>query len=289
MLKRFPKLEPSYDKVIHKKVQSDLFSVVPKGERAWLWFTYTGGKNACFVVKGKDVCMYTTCFADELALGTILYGTLFKINGHTHFACQDILYYEGFNITNDSFELRLTKMTIMFQTQVKKSLLLNSLIIGAVIFTKTYEEAYKHSESVPYSVYGIRHLQENGNSLGLLPIKQNVVREAIFKVRADIKDDIYHLHYTGDKGEPLTAAVPSYKRSVSLNSIFRNIKENKNLDTLEESDDETEFEDIREDRHVDLKKIVLMRCIYHKRFQKWEPVSLVKGRQVKVATAAEVK
>ena len=85
------------------------------------------------------------------------------------------------------------------------------------------------------------------------------------------------------------AAVPSYKRSVELNSIFRHIKENKSLDALEESDDEAEFEDVREDRHVDLQKTVLMRCVYHKRFQKWEPVQIVKGHRAKLASAAEVR
>jgi hypothetical protein len=39
-----------------------------------------------------------------------------------------------------------------------------------------------------------------------------------------------------------------------MNQLFRNIKENKNLDYIEESDDEADFEDVREDRFVDLKK-----------------------------------
>lgn len=278
MLRRFPKLEPSYDKVIHKNVSTHLYSVVPKGDRAWIWFTYTGGKNACFVVKGKDVMIYTTCFADELALGTILRGTLFKVKGRIHFACQDISYYEGNDVTNESFEQRLALMTKMFQTQLKRSALCNNLTIGVVVMTKTLEEAQRHIEAVPYPIYGIRYIDRNGESKGLLPIKERLVREAIFKVRADIKDDIYHLFDAREQSEPLTAAVPSYKRSVALNSIFRHIKENKNLDALEESDDETEFEDVRDDRHVNLQKAVFMRCIYHKRFNKWEPVEIAKGR-----------
>ena len=73
-----------------------------------------------------------------------------------------------------------------------------------------------------------------------------------------------------------------------LNSIFRNIKENRNLDALEESDDEGEFEDVREDRFVNLHKIVTMSCVYHKRFNKWEPVKIVKGSKRKLVTAAEL-
>ena len=35
-----------------------------------------------------------------------------------------------------------------------------------------------------------------------------------------------------------------------MNNIFRNIKENTNLDALEESDDEEEFENISLDKYV---------------------------------------
>jgi hypothetical protein len=109
-------------------------------------------------------------------------------------------------------------------------------------------------------------------------LKGTVVREGVFRVRASYTDDVYYLSYQGDGGTPLVAAIPSYKRSVEMNSIFRNIKENRNLDALEESDDEVDFEDIRREKYVDLKKNVLMRCVYHKKFNKWEPVEVVKGR-----------
>ena len=289
MLRRFPRLEHSYDKVIHKKVPSHLYLLLPKGERAWIWFTYTGGKNACFVVKGKEITLYTTCFADDLALGTILPGVLFKVNGHTHFACIDIVHYEGNDISGYTFKQRMAVLTRMFQTQIKQTPFFRKLIIGVAVITKSFEEAQQHAETVPYSVHGIKHLCEDGSSNGVLSIKENIVREAVFNVRADIQNDIYHLHCANDSREPLTAAVPSYKRSVALNSIFRHIKENKNLDALEESDDEAEFEDVREERYVNLRKQVMMRCIYHKRFNKWEPVQIVKGRQAKLVTAAQLR
>ena len=37
------------------------------------------------------------------------------------------------------------------------------------------------------------------------------------------------------------ACIPNYKTSMMMNALFRNIKENRNLDLLEESDDEEEF------------------------------------------------
>jgi hypothetical protein len=95
-------------------------------------------------------------------------------------------------------------------------------------------------------------------------------------VKADLAADTYTLYNPGDNSFVGTAMVPTYKCSVFLNGLFRNIKENKNLDLLEESDDEEEFENIQLDKFVDLEKSFLMECVFLKRFQKWQPVKLIK-------------
>ena len=51
-----------------------------------------------------------------------------------------------------------------------------------------------------------------------------------------------------------TAFIPDYKTSVFMNKLFRIIKENDNLDKLEESDDEEEFENTKTDKFVYLNK-----------------------------------
>jgi hypothetical protein len=56
-----------------------------------------------------------------------------------------------------------------------------------------------------------------------------------------------------------------------MNKLFRNIKENDNLDALEESDDEDEFEDDRADKFVYLDKSYKMYCVYNNKFKKWVP------------------
>ena len=61
-----------------------------------------------------------------------------------------------------------------------------------------------------------------------------------------------------------------------MNTLFRNIKENRNLDLLEMSDDEDEFEDVSEDKYVDTQKIISMKCVYIPRFKKWKPISIAK-------------
>jgi len=95
-------------------------------------------------------------------------------------------------------------------------------------------------------------------------------------VRAGLAADTYMLYNPSDNTLVGTAMVSTYKCSVFLNGLFRNIKENANLDLLEESDDEEEFENAELDKFVNLDKTILMECVFLKRFQKWQPVKVIK-------------
>jgi len=73
----------------------------------------------------------------------------------------------------------------------------------------------------------------------------------------------------------MIAHIPNYKTSVMMNAIFRNIKENRNLDALEESDDEDEIADSGKcSSLVDLDKCVKMDCTFNARFKRWHPVAI---------------
>ena len=101
---------------------------------------------------------------------------------------------------------------------------------------------------------------------------------AVFQVTADIQFDIYHLFAYGKNKLPVyynVAYVPNYKSSVFLNGLFRNIRENRNLDYIEESEDEDEFENIKEDKYVNINKILLMECVFNNKFKRWIPLRVV--------------
>ena len=76
------------------------------------------------------------------------------------------------------------------------------------------------------------------------------------------------------------AYIPDYKTSVFMNNIFRYIKENNNLDSLEESDDEDDFENIDDAKYVDLDKVVNMECSYNAKFRKWVPLKIVNTNKI---------
>ena len=101
-------------------------------------------------------------------------------------------------------------------------------------------------------------------------------REIVFKVKPDIQNDIYHLYCDENNTEIFydIAYIPDYNTSVFMNKLFRKIKENENLDALEESDDEDEFEDDSEDKFVYLDKSYNMYCVYNNKFKKWVPIKI---------------
>jgi hypothetical protein len=114
------------------------------------------------------------------------------------------------------------------------------------------------------------------------PTKQKITSNEIYKeffIKPDLQNDIYYLYQSSTTNFEVIskeiAHIPDYKTSVLMNKLFRNIKENSNLDSLEESDEEEEFENIQIDKFVDLNKIIKMRCIFNYKFKKWVPVSVV--------------
>ncbi len=98
--------------------------------------------------------------------------------------------------------------------------------------------------------------------------------EKILLCKPDIQNDIYHLYsltneYIG------VAGIPDYKTSVMMNKYFRIIKENDNLDALEESDDDEEFENSNIDKFVYLDKSNKIICRFNNKFKKWIPIKIL--------------
>lgn len=102
----------------------------------------------------------------------------------------------------------------------------------------------------------------------------NMNKLIIFNVKPDLQNDIYNLYCIENNEEKFynVAYIPDFKTSVMMNKLFRNIKENDNLDLLEESDDEEEFQNENLDRFVDLNKSLYMICKFNYKFKKWYPI-----------------
>jgi hypothetical protein len=286
LLHRFPNIELSYDTMLHKKVGSDLFMAIPKGIKAFAWFTYEYDKNVCYllhinkynkIIKSQK---YLACFSNDLAFGTVFFGTLFESDKQTYFTCENIYYYKGQCVRNYTYEKKMVVFKTIFNEHLKQLAYTNDFIyFGMPIISDSFDTLIQQWHTITYPVYCILFLRMSKNyPIGKYIVKpEELYYEGIFKIKAQIYADIYDLYCENNNKEHCLgiAMIPDYKTSVFMNTIFRTIKENHNLDLLEESDSEEDFENISPDKYTNTDKEIIMKCVYMHRFQKWKPIEIM--------------
>ena len=259
-------------------------------------------------------------FHMNLSLGTVLYGTVVTptdAGSLQIFIIEDIFFYKGIPIKHHTFSEKLGAIENMFS---EKYIGNNSVIafVLPVIWSENIFDDMQSKQYIDTCGYTVHHIQyrslthivpyinmsakpkmaqpervdvvpvNEASFYGIAPTcnysKPQYKYPTVFMVKADVQFDIYHLFaYGANKSQVYCglAAIPNYKKSMYMNELFRNIRENRNLDYIEESDDEEDFEDTRLDKYVDSEKTLLMECVFHKKFKKWVPVKvLFEGCQV---------
>ena len=150
------------------------------------------------------------------------------------------------------------------------------MVFGLPLMENNYYRLLEKLNNLPYIPYCIQHrwLHKKGSYINQI-IHQKYY--AIFQVHPSICTEIYNLYCLDDKKSIFkygVAHIPNYKTSVLMNNLFREIKENKNLDALEESDDEEEFQNIELDKYVYLERVFNMTCVYNKKYNRWVPLKI---------------
>lgn len=287
ILKQFPKIELCYDKINHNKVSTDYCMAIPQGRKSFAWFTCFKNKYVCILLeqgfqnKTTDIRIFNCCFKNELAYGTILYGTFLE---RRFFYVEDIYYYKNNNVQTMFNQKKLTLLQTIFETEIRQiSYLKSDIIFGLPIIKSNYEDLYTTIIKLPYKVYAVQFRNMNNKFRCTYLMKNETTMRANFLVKASLQNDIYELYYNVSKRGLVrygTARIPNYTTSVMMNKLFRTIKENDNLDRLEESDDEDEFENVDLDKFVDLDKRVIMDCVYDTKFKRWAPFNVSASKMV---------
>ena len=291
ILQDFPQIELSYEKNIHKKVHNtNLCLIIPKGQKYFAWFRYYKKYIVCcfLQLEGKhkinDIMIYNCCFHNELCngKGTILYGTIFVKNNRKFFTIENIFYFKNKNISNYNQFEKFNIIKELFNNYIKQTAFIESdIIIGLPIFSSNYKSLLEKKNTIAYEPYCIQYRSLDKN----MPFLNKKIYEkqyAIFHIKPTIQTDIYEL-YSRNYNKLVVyniAHIPDYKTSVLMNDLFRNIKENGNLDLLEESDDEEEFQNICLDKYVYLDKTYNMRCVWNRKFCKWQPIEIDTNEKV---------
>lgn len=233
------------------------------------------------------------------------------------FIVEDVYYYKGLYTKQLCYGEKLYYLHSMFRDKLVSNMfalpymcimdsitvdLLDSLMFYESICTKTayttHHIQFRSSSSVmPYLNHTYKKKQEQVivlNTELLYPHSdldhnaQLTLRNAVFKVKADVQADVYHLYAKGTELKGSNdindvyvniAYIGSIDSSKYMNSLFRNIRENANIDYGEESEDEDDFQNVNPDKYVDLSKTYFMNCVYHAKFKKWVPVNVVNTTQ----------
>jgi hypothetical protein len=247
----------------------------------------------------------------ELALGTIVYGSYLQDESEW-FVIEELYYYKGVSLKNIKFGEKFQLLKGLLSTQAGGSLKFCLPVMWEFRASKDSDEYPAYiPESISANIYyPVHHIQyraiydimpnlnvhlnrkilpavikkkQSSHTFETIPFTMDINKpqyrySTVFQVTADIQYDIYHLFAYGKHNSSVyynTAYIPNYKKSVFMNGHFRKIRENKNIDYIEESDDEEDFQNLNEDKYVDLNKILLMECVFNRKFKRWTPVRVV--------------
>lgn len=288
LLQRFPNYQFKNNVVRHSY---DIISFTPVGRKAFLWFTIgLGDKPACYLLYTSSnrqqiftVDEVVARFDDRIMRygDTILFGTMVKSkdivmpmgataqNNQSVFVAEDIMMWRGDNMSID-YTVRLA-----FLADTLNKYLANTKFSLSFAEFRVMMPVLTGKRVIPrnigYTVYNILNYTEKGVRVvkDVLP-NECVVMSITAKPEEDTYDVVDNMgRYVGN------AAVQSYKTSMWLNGIFRNIRENGNLDYLEESENEDEFQNMADDKFIKRSEPVKFKCEFNQKFKKWAPIELV--------------
>lgn len=287
LLKNIPSIKLFYERILHKKVPCDYYALIPQGKPCYIWFTQLNSKNVAVLLKTNmqgnicDVKPFYISFHPSLSINTLISGILFNYKNTDIFSVKDIIWFKNKQYEDVDTKSKFHLYSKLFQ--YIKNTPISGIQIHIPIITNNYNNINDIVNMIPYR---IKHIEcYKHKYIGNLKLK-NITR-ANFIIKASTQQDIYNLYCVNNNQEEIfydIAFIPSYKKSVEMNNIFRNIRENTNLDLLEESDDEDLFENINEDKFLKNDIIKYMECIYVEKYKKWLPQNILLDDKTNIVT-----
>lgn len=284
----------------------DYYILYPKGRRGYLWFTYYKKEMLCLLIfiNGKkfddisnEFYKYeinydnTLCYNNVLLIGTYFY----KYNNNNkslqhYYVIDSVLNYNYYNAIIKANNNNCFNSKLNLCKKVVQAISNSTFNINLGIILDNYDSIFKIIYKLNYDIYSVGCYSNNkylGNFILNIQLSKTINKNETnygynFKVTATLTPDIYNLYILENNKEIFYeyALIDSYKTSVFMNDLFRIIKENKNLDLLEESDDEEEFENIDLEKYVNLGKTYIIECFYNRKFKKWVPKNLAKNNYI---------
>ena len=269
----------------HSKVAGDAFMVAPRGKRVLVHYGRVGSQDSCSIWeldrhgRASRGCIHLACFSHRLAAGTLLVGT--QVCPETTVLVEEVVQWLGQPVGDSTQRAQFGMLDTLFNRLTKRPPSTSFLDIALPVWCANEAEALGRLQEAVYPTRGVLAYAVNRRGhrpVGVPQARKTVTggasTRAVLVGTAELAADAYRLSALGDEGTLVDigpASVPDIKTSVFMNSMFRSIRENGNLDLLEESEDEEEFELVDADRFVALGRRVLLECTYDSRRGRWLP------------------
>lgn len=278
-------LNLSYEYITHKKksIVHDCVIAIPNGKKYFVWFTQRKNKNVCifleyFYNKIINVSIKNVPFHIK---DTIFYGTFFTKQNIKIFTIENILYHQNKNVSQIIFHKKLNIIKSIFHSISRNIENIDFVYFSLPLMNTNVKSLLDDIKKYNHTIYFIQFIHNKRYiNIKYTEIQKEYIqnKKITFLIKPDAINDIYYLYYKDNEQYKKydVAFIPNIKTSYYMNSLFRTIKENNNLDSLEESDDEEDFENTNIHKYVLIDKEIPMDCEYHLKFKSWVPLSISK-------------
>jgi hypothetical protein len=248
---------------------SGLSVLIPKGPKAFAWFTYCEHRPVCILlhIEGNEIQKIThayVSFKEHLSLGTIVYGTLLK----QQFILEN-LYYEKGNPVYLSYSEKLEHMKTLLDS-IQKCEFKESI---QFYLPKMVERHHLlEASNMPYPVYGIVSVTQTR-----MFILNHAYCSFLVKRREEMEDvyELFALDETHTLQFVSTALINDFKTSHFMKKLA--YKNKPTYKTIEFSDSEEE----------EILGEFCVHALFIPEFKRWKPYASNSGppsflREVKI-------
>jgi hypothetical protein len=241
---------------VHKEIYipNAIYLAQPVGKLACVMFSMVNNKPTCFMLDIRDRQIHKknpldTVFDPEL-IGTVVQGTYLHYESQPCFVIHNIFQYK--NNTVDVFYFEKYKL---MESILEKYIFNEKMNKSQCMFFMPVTSFRIENIEASYKIFCIKIMTENKI---INYVDQTTMK--LFWIHSTDLRDIYEV-YTLENVYHSIAHVDTHKRSVMLNKMF---KKEVTLDSIEDSDEEEEFETIR----------IKMFCKWNETVKKWVPIKI---------------
>ena len=242
---------------VHKEIYipNAFYLAQPVGKLSCIWFTLVNDIPICYMIEIHDrklqkKTILPTLFDAEL-VGTLLHGTYMYYESQPCFVIHNIFYYKNEPV-NTVYEEKYT----LIENIIEKNIYNEKMTSTQCMFFLPVTNFRIEIQTVSYKIFCIKIM--DGHKI-INYVDQTILKPFLIQ-STDIRD-IYEV-YTLENVYNSIAHVDTVKRSILLTKLF---KKEITLDSIEDSDEEEEFEPKR----------IKMFCKWNEPMKKWVPIKII--------------